>query len=173
MEQPTINTTRCILRPPSIEDAEWMYRLFNDKDVVSYIEGIKWFNVGVDAVMGFIKSMETNFQKQIGILWCIIYNNQPIGIIMVNDFDDNPFLTFALFPEYRNLRIGTEVYRSVNSYVSKLFGAPSVETDNPIVKKIVRHNPEILFINNQYFTSLKSLKDFIVSLDVKKDVIYT
>ena len=31
----------------------------------------------------------------------------------------------------------------------------------------------LLFINNQYFTSLKSLKDFIVSLDVKKDVIYT
>lgn len=129
MEQPTITTSRCILRFPSTEDAEWMYRLFNDKDVVSYIEGIKWFNTGVDAVMDFIKSMETNFQKRIGILWCIIYNDQPIGIIMVNDLDENPFYSFALFPYYRGLELMKECITETNRYLNHYYHhIPTIST---------------------------------------------
>lgn len=129
MEQPTINTSRCILRPPSTGDAEWMYRLFNDKDVVSYIEGIKWFNTGVYAVMDFIESMETNFQRQIGILWCIIYNDQPIGIIMVNDLDENPFYSFALFPYYRGLELMKECITETNRYLNHYYHhIPTIST---------------------------------------------
>lgn len=137
MKQPVIQTSRCVLRPAVIEDASWMFELFKDEEVVVYIEGIKLFNANIEAVVGFIKSMEINCRKRMGMLWSIIYKETPIGFIMVNDLDENPFLTFALFPEYRNLRFGTEVYKSINQFVTTQFSSPSTETNNPVVKKIL------------------------------------
>ena len=67
---------------------------------------------------------------------------------MANDIDESPFLTFALMPEYRNKHLGTEVFVSVNDFISKTFAAPKTETENPIVKKILRHHSEVLFVNN-------------------------
>ncbi len=148
MEQQNIKTSRCVLRPATVEDATWMFRLFNDEAVVAYIEGIQWFNKDIESTVGFIKSMEVNSRRETGMLWSIIYNENPVGFIMVNDLDDNPFLTFALFPEYRRLHLGTEVYKSVNRYISERFTSPKIETKNPIVKKILRHSAEILFIYN-------------------------
>ena len=148
MEQPILKTQRCTLRPSTVDDAEWLLRLFNDEEVVAYIEGIKWFNTDIDAVNDFLKSMERNSARNIGFLWSIIFNESPIGFIMANDIDESPFLTFALMPEYRNKHLGTEVFVSVNDFISKTFAAPKTETENPIVKKILRHHSEILFINN-------------------------
>ena len=162
MEQQIIRTTRCILRPSAIEDAEWMFKLLVDKDVVSYIEGIKWFNADIESVSKFIKLM-TDSKENNGMLWSIIYNDIPVGIIMVNDLKDRPFISFALFPEYRSLHIGTEVYNSVYRFIS-----PSAETKNLKEEKVLRHKTEVLFIDGRYITSLEDFKNFLISLDAEK-----
>ena len=145
MEQPILKTQRCILRPSTDDDAEWLLRLFNDEDVAAYIEGIKWYNTDIESVNCFLKSMERNSARNIGFLWIIIFNESPIGFIMANDIDEEPFLTFALLPEYRNQHFGTEVFASVNDFISKAFATPRTETENPIVKKILRHNSDVLY----------------------------
>lgn len=137
MESKTLTTDRCLLRPAIIEDAEWMLKLFNDKEVVAYIEGIRWFNSNTESVRSFIMSMDKNFQKSQGILWCVIVGNCPAGIIMANDLDDTPYLTIALFEKYRGVNIGSEIFNVVNEYVTAKYGEPKVETNNPIVKKII------------------------------------
>lgn len=129
MEQPTITTARCILCPPTTEDAEWMYRLFNDKDVIAYIEGIKWFNSDINATRLFITSMRKNFQHELGMLWCIFYRNQPIGIIMANDLNEDPFYSFALFPSYRGLELMKECITETNRYLNHYYHLfPTIST---------------------------------------------
>lgn len=145
MEQPILKTLRCTLRPSTVDDAEWLLRLFNDEDVVAYVEGIKWFNTDIEAVNAFLKSMERNSARNIGFLWIIIFNDSPIGFIMANDINEEPFLTFALLPEYRNKHFCSEVFTSVNDFISKTFSAPKTETENPIVKKILQHHSEVLY----------------------------
>lgn len=117
MEQPTINTPRCILRLATADDAVWLYELFNDQEVIAYIEGIKWFNADIESTRAFIDSMNINFQKRLGILWCVVYEYCPVGMIMVNDLNDKPFYTFALFPQFRGLELMEECIVGINSYI--------------------------------------------------------
>lgn len=170
MEQPILKSQRCILRPPIVDDAEWLFKLFNDEDVVAYIEGIKWFNTDIDAVKGFLKSMERNSAHNKGFLWVIMFNESPIGFIMANDIEETPFLTFALLPEYRDKHFGSEVFVSVNEFISKTFATPKTETENPIVKKILRHHSEVLFVNNQYISSLEDLKKIAKAIETSKSL---
>ncbi len=158
MEFPIIKTNRCQLRQAVKEDASWMIQLFNDKDVVQYIEGIKWFNADVLSVESFIASMESNHKDSNGILWCVICQNNPAGIIMVNDLTEDPYLTFALFKEYREHGLGTEIYNAVKDYVSKKFTEPTIETNNPIVRKITKRECEYLFIDNHFVSSVQELQ---------------
>lgn len=117
MEQPTINTPRCILRLATADDAVWLYELFNDQEVIAYIEGIKWFNADIESTRAFIDSMNINFQKRLGILWCVVYEYCTVGMIMVNDLNDKPFYTFALFPQFRGLELMEECIVGINSYI--------------------------------------------------------
>lgn len=152
MDFPVLNTERCSLVSATVEDAEWMFKLFNDEDVVSYIEGIKWFNSDIETVKKFIEAMNVNFRKNLGILWSVILHEKPIGIIMVNDLPDNPFLTFAIFDQYRGNGLGSEIYSCVKKFIKEKYSEPEIVTENPIVKKIIRHQAEFLFLNNQYQT---------------------
>lgn len=145
MEVETLHTERCILRPVTLDDADWLFRLFNDPDVVTYIEGINWFNADVASVRSFIESMQINAEKDLGVMWCVEYQSYNIGFILAYDLKDKPFLTFALLPEYRNKHFCSEVFTSVNDFISKTFSAPKTETENPIVKKILQHHSEVLY----------------------------
>lgn len=169
MKPSTLTTNRCQLRPAIKKDAEWMLKLFNDKEVVAYIDGIKWFNTSVNSVRAFITSMKNNSDKSQGILWCVMVGNCPAGIIMANDLDEDPYLTFALFKEYRGQNIGSEIFNVVNEYVTKNFGKPTVETENPIVKKITKRKCEYLFIGNRYYSSLNELKDTLTNINPIKE----
>lgn len=168
MEQPILKTQRCTLRPSTPDDAEWLLKLFNDEAVVAYIEGIKWFNTDIDAVRGFLKSMERNSAQNKGFLWVMMFNERPIGFIMANDIDDNPFLTFALLPEYRDKHFGSEVFAAVNEFISKTFATPKTESENPIDKRILRHHSEVLFVNNQYISSLEDFKKIAKTIEASK-----
>lgn len=117
MNQHIISTSRCILRHATDEDAFWLYELFNDKDVIAYIEGVKWFNSDIESTQTLIESMNINFQKGLGILWCILYENCPIGMIMVNDLNEKSYYTFALFPQYRGLELMEECVSGINGYL--------------------------------------------------------
>lgn len=129
MLQPTIETQRCLLRSATAEDAGWLYELFNDPDVIEYIEGIKWFNSDIKTTILFIDSMNTNFQIGLGILWCIIYDNHPIGLIMVNDLNEESFYTFALFPQYRGLELMEECVVGINAHILDFYHqTPSISS---------------------------------------------
>lgn len=143
MEVETLYTDRCVLRPAKLEDAEWLYDLFNDSDVVSYIDGIKWFNADLVSVRSFIETMQINADKDLGIMWCVDYKANHIGFVLVYDLKDNPFLSFALFPKYRNQHLGSEVIALTKEYITRKFHFPKIESNNPIVKGIVRKLPMI------------------------------
>jgi len=167
MDFPILNTQRCLLRKAVLEDASWMLQLFNDKDVVEYIDGIKWFNTNIAAVESFILSMDRNFKESKGILWCVDCDSRPVGIIMANDLEENPFLTFALLNDFRNCGIGTEIYNVVKRFISTKFDEPIVETQNPIVNRITKRKCENLFIGNQYIASLSELKVVLSGVNPK------
>lgn len=117
MDVEILNTDRCLLRPITINDAGWLYHLFNDMDVVKYIEGITLFNADIHAVRQFIDSMRINAQNNIGAIWSVEYRSNNIGFIMAYDLTDNPFLTYALFPKYRGLGIMSECIDAICKHV--------------------------------------------------------
>lgn len=164
MDSIKLVTPRCLLRMAVIEDAEWMLRLFKDKEVVAYIDGIKWFNTNVESMRSFIMSMDKNFQESKGILWSVIVDDCPAGIIMANDLEETPYLTFALFEEYRRKNIGSEVYNVVKEYITAKYEETKVETRNPVVEKITKRKCEYLFIGNRYYSSLSELKDTLANI---------
>lgn len=155
-----------------IEDANWLFDLFNDSDVVKYIEGINWFNADVVSVRSFIESMKINAIKDIGAMWCVEHQSNNIGFILAYDLKDNPFLSFALLPKYRNRHFGSEVITLIKDYISQKFQSPRIETGNPIVKGIVRKLPVILYIGNTFCQSLQSFREIIEKLNMrnKKDL---
>lgn len=129
MQQSTFITSRCTLRAAIADDAYWLYELFNDQDVIKYIEGIKCFNADISATRRFINSMNKNFQKGLGILWCILHENSPIGMIMINDLNDQPFYTFALFPPYRGLELMKECIVETNNFIHGYYNqTPTIST---------------------------------------------
>ena len=172
MEVEILHTERCVLRPAKLEDAEWMYDLFNDSDVVSYINGIKWFNADIVSVRSFIESMQINAAKDLGIMWCVDYEANHIGFVLAYDLKDDPFLSFALFPKYRNQHLGSEVIAMAKEYISQKFQSPKIESNNPIVKAIVRKLPVILYLGDTFCQSLQSFREIIVKLNLrnKKDL---
>ena len=169
MEVEILHTERCLLRPATIDDASWMYDLFNDQDVVEYIEGLKWFNTDVESVANFIENMQVNADKDLGAIWCVELDTENIGFIMAYDLKENPFLSFALFPQYRNQRLGTEVIKKVYDHITSKYQSPKIETKNQIVKKIQRKLPPILFINGDFHHSLESLRRILDEIDLRKD----
>ena len=76
MEVEILHTERCTLRPATVEDADWLFGLFNDPDVVTYIEGINWFNTDVASVRSFIESMLPEYRFKSYMSECVsaIYN---------------------------------------------------------------------------------------------------
>lgn len=129
MLQPTLITSRCILRAATVDDTCWLYELFNDQDVIKYIEGINCFNADISAIRRFLNSMNKSFQKGLGILWCILYMNRPIGMIMVNDLNDQPFYTFALLPTYRGLELMKECIVETNNFIHGYYNQkPTITT---------------------------------------------
>ena len=167
MEVEILHTERCVLRPAKLEDAEWLFELFNDSDVVSYIDGIKWFNADVVSVRSFIENMQINAAKDLGTMWCVEYQSNNIGFILAYDLNDNPFLSFALLPKYRNQHLGSEVIALAKNYISSKFQSPKIESNNPIVKGIVRKLPVILYLGNTFCQSLQSFRDIIEKLNLK------
>lgn len=172
MEVEILHTKRCVLRPAKLEDAEWLYDLFNDSDVISYIDGIKWFNVDIVSVQSFIETMQINAAKDLGIMWCVEYKANKIGFVLAYDLKDNPFLSFALFPKYRNQHLGSEVIAIAKECISHKFQSPKIESNNPIVKGIVRKLPVILYLGDIFCQSLQSFREIIGKLNLrnKKDL---
>lgn len=103
--------------------------MFNDKDVVTHIEGIRLFNSDIGATRRFIESMNANFQKGLGILWCIQSGDLTVGMIMVHDLTEDPFYTFALLPPYRGLGLMEECIEATNRHILETYHrAPSISS---------------------------------------------
>lgn len=130
MEVEILHTERCTLRPATVEDADWLFGLFNDPDVVTYIEGINWFNTDVASVRSFIESMQVNATKDLGAMWCVEYKSNNIGFILVYDLMKDPFMTYAILPEYRFKSYMSECVSAIYNLIYRhLSLKPSISTN--------------------------------------------
>ena len=95
-------------------DAEWLNRLFNDETVIRKLEGVNLFNQSIDRTRSFIKSFNKSSDIGIGMLWAIESQNMPIGFISIFDLSENPFFSYALFPQFRHKGLFKDVLTQIN-----------------------------------------------------------
>lgn len=117
MDVNIIRTDKCLLRPMTITDAGWLYKLFNDNDVVKYIEGVKLFNSDVETVKSFINSMQTNSRNKLGAIWCVEYYSKNIGFVLVYDLSQSPYISYALQSKYRGQGYMYECVLAIGKYI--------------------------------------------------------
>lgn len=117
MNVPTLYTDKCIIRPMVLADADWLNRLFNETSVIEKLEGVVLFNKSIDRTVSFINSFRKSAEFGNGMLWAILSQDIPIGFISIYDLTDNPFLSYALFEEYRNKSLFSGVIHEVEGYI--------------------------------------------------------
>lgn len=83
------------LIPMCISDALWMDRLFSDKDVRIFLPHLP------AKACDFIQNMFKSEQTGLGELWAIKLDDTGIGFIAIYDIGDNPFVFYAMLPEFR------------------------------------------------------------------------
>ncbi len=77
-------------------DREWLRELLIDKDVRKFLPHL---TTHVDK---FIFDMEIAERKGHGKFWIIRLDNIGIGFISIYDLTEDPFVFYAMLPEYRN-----------------------------------------------------------------------
>ncbi len=80
----------------SPRDREWLSELLIDKDVRKFLPHL---TTDVDK---FIFDMEIAERKGLGKFWIIQLDNIGVGFISIYDLTENPFVFYAMSPEYRN-----------------------------------------------------------------------
>lgn len=80
----------------SPKDREWLSKLLVEPDVRRYLPHL---TTDVDI---FIYDMKIAESKGLGKLWIIRLAENGVGFIAVYDLTDDPFIFYAMLPEYRN-----------------------------------------------------------------------
>ena len=119
MSIPVLHTARCMITIMTEKDAGWLNTLLNDKDVFHYIEGIRPFAKTIENTTEYIKCMLDAYDNRRGFLWKIMFHENPIGLVNVMDFDENPSLCYALNKSYRDRGL---MYEALVSILSNLSG---------------------------------------------------
>lgn len=113
---PVIRSERCCMTIMTAEDVNWLYELFNDEDVKINLEGVRLFSGSKEATAVFIDSMVDAYHTERGFLWKIMYDATPVGFICTADFDDSPYISYAMIPKFRNLGLMTESIEAILDY---------------------------------------------------------
>lgn len=79
-----------------LRDREWLSKLLIEKDVRRFLPHL---TTDVDKFICDMKIAESN---GLGKFWIIRLDNIGIGFISIYDLIENPFLFYAMSPEYRN-----------------------------------------------------------------------
>ena len=108
---PTIKTERLILRQLAIEDAEEVYALRTNKEVLNFIDRPPSRNINEG--LAFVERIAKNIANNTALYWAIAIIDDPklIGSICLWNFsEDNQKaeVGFELFPKYQGLGIMNE-----------------------------------------------------------------
>lgn len=74
--------------------------LFSIPDVINNLDGVNHFISNISCVKRLIKNLNFDENSQ-GRIWVIEIDSHKVGSIMVYDLSENPFISYALLPEYR------------------------------------------------------------------------
>ena len=80
----------------SPRDREWLSELLIDKDVRKFLSHL---TTDVDK---FICDMKIAEKNGLGKFWIIRLDSIGIGFISIYDLTENPFIFYAILPEFRN-----------------------------------------------------------------------
>ena len=78
------------------KDREWLSKLLVEQDVRRFLPHL---TTDVDK---FICDMKIAESKELGKFWIIRLDNIGIGFISIYDLIENPFIFYAILPEFRN-----------------------------------------------------------------------
>ena len=78
------------------KDREWLSKLLVEQDVRRFLPHL---TTDVDK---FICDMKIAESKGLGKFWIIRLDNIGIGFISIYDLTENPFIFYAILPEFRN-----------------------------------------------------------------------
>ena len=78
------------------KDREWLSKLLVEQDVRRFLPHL---TTDVDT---FICDMKIAESKGLGKFWIIRLDNIGIGFISIYDLTENPFIFYAILPEFRN-----------------------------------------------------------------------
>lgn len=115
----------------SPRDREWLSELLIDKDVRKFLSHL---TTDVDK---FIFDMEIAERKGLGKFLIIRLDNIGIGFISIYDLAEDPFVFYAMLPEYRNKRyMHNAIKLIVNKYSLTL--STVVDNNNEASMKILK-----------------------------------
>lgn len=77
-------------------DREWLSVLLFDKDVRKYLSHL------TSDVDKFVRDMEIAKCRGLGALWIVRLEETGVGFISIYDLPENPFVFYAMLPDYRN-----------------------------------------------------------------------
>lgn len=95
-----METIRCNIRKAELLDSEFLRSLFSIPDVINNLDGANHFISNISCVKRLIKNLNFDENSQ-GRIWVIEIDSHRVGFIMVYDLSENPFISYALLPEYR------------------------------------------------------------------------
>lgn len=95
-----METKRCNIRKAELLDSEFLMSLFSIPDVIKHLDGVNHFISNISCVKRLITNLNFDEISQ-GKIWVIEIDSHKIGFIMVYDLSENPFISYALLPQYR------------------------------------------------------------------------
>ena len=166
---PVLPTERLLLRRVGHNDANEIYFLRSDKEVMKYIG--KPLASSLQEISDYINQFETDLENKDGIAWAITYKNDPrmVGIIAYRKLIKEHHrgeIGYGLHPDHQGKGVMQEALDRVVRYGFDVLGIHSVEANvdkenlasirllerNSFVREA--HFRENYFFENQYIDSV-------------------
>jgi ribosomal-protein-alanine N-acetyltransferase len=150
---PALETERCMLRAPSVDDAQALFTLMQDTQVLRYL-GSRSMTTIDDAVRR-VQAYHNDFQQQQAIVWAIQHQGSFIGTCTfwhLQPDHDRAEIGYMLASAFWGKRIATEVCTAVLDFGFSQMGLHSVEgqidPDNAASRRVLE---KLGFIQEGYF----------------------
>lgn len=140
-----LETERLILRRLAIQDANSLFTLCTDKDILKYLAGIPEYT-GIEMANKYILSLQDKYNNADYFDWaiCLKDNNLMIGRISSYEFDEDKRkvdLAWQMNKEYRGKGYMTEAVKAITEFFIKL-GCERIEAfadvDNIASNKVIK-----------------------------------
>lgn len=132
---PSLHTERLILRGITEEDAEALFALRSNKQVMDALDKVPFTEL--EQAKAFIKIIDNRLIDQAGINWavCLKENNKLIGDFgfhRIDTYNHRAEIGYALLPQFHNMGIATEAISQIIELGFNSFGFHSMEVNiNP------------------------------------------